>query len=51
MSTRIIGADIPRVDESIVQALIDANLIHIGEDNQLHVTEHRKSTTNDADQS
>ena len=47
----VLGADIPRAPESIVQKLIDMDLICIGDDGQLHVKEHRKSTTNGADQS
>lgn len=46
MKIEVLGANVPRANESIIQALINANLIHIGEDNQLHVTEQRKSTTN-----
>ena len=43
MNIEVLGANIPRADKSIIQALIDANLIHVGEDNQLHVTEHKKA--------
>ena len=50
MHIKVLGANIPRADKSIIQALIDKGLIYRGEDNQLHVTEHRKSTTR-ADQS
>lgn len=35
----------------IIEALKEKGLIYHGEDGQLHVIEHRKSTTNGADQS
>jgi hypothetical protein len=47
----VLGANIPRASEGIVQKLIDMDLIYIGEDGQLHIKEHRKSTTTPADQS
>ena len=47
----VLGADIPRAPESIVQKLMDMDLIYIGDDGQLHIKENRKSTTNPADQS
>ena len=46
-----LGANIPRADERTVQRLMDMGLIYVGDDNQLHVKEHKKSTTNNADQS
>lgn len=41
----VLGADIPRVDVGIKQALLDAGLIYVGEDNQLHVREHKNIST------
>ena len=35
----------------IIEALKESGLIYQGEDGELHVIEHRKSTTNGADQS
>lgn len=35
----------------IIEALKEQGLIYQGEDGELHVTEHEKSTTNGADQS
>ncbi len=46
MNIKVLGANVPRADESIKQQLLDAGLIYIGDDNQLHVTEYEKSTTN-----
>ena len=43
MHFEVLGANIPRVEEPIKQALIDRGLIYVGEDNQLHVTEHKKA--------
>lgn len=37
----VLGANIPRVDIGIKQALLDAGLIYIGEDNELHVREQK----------
>lgn len=42
---QVLGADIPRVDVGIKQALLDAGLIYIGEDNQLHVVERKNIPT------
>ena len=42
---QVLGADIPRVDVGIKQALLDAGLIYIGEDNQLHVREQKNIPT------
>lgn len=41
----VLGANIPRVDESIKQHLLDAGLIYIGEDNELHVREQKNIPT------
>lgn len=40
----VLGANIPRASESIKQQLLDAGLIYMGDDNQLHVTEQKNST-------
>ena len=45
---QVLGADIPRVDVGIKQALLDAGLIYIGEDNQLHVREQKNISTQTA---
>ena len=37
----VLGANIPRVDIGIKQALLDAGLIYVGEDNELHVREQK----------
>lgn len=39
-----LGKEIPRVNERVVNALLEAGVLHIGTDNQLHVTE-KTSTT------
>ena len=44
----VLGANIPRVDVGIKQALLDAGLIYIGEDNELHVREHKNIPTQTA---
>ena len=49
MRIEVLGANIPRVDESTKQKLLDAGLIYIGDDEELHVIEQTNSTT--ADQS
>lgn len=41
----VLGANIPRVDESIKQQLLDAGLIYIGEDNELNVREQKNIPT------
>ena len=48
MRIEVLGANVPRADESIVQILIDAGLIYIGEDNQLHVREQKNIPTQTA---
>ena len=48
MRIEVLGANVPRADESIVQSLIDAGLIYIGEDNQLHVREQKNIPTQTA---
>lgn len=39
----VLGANIPRVDAGIKQALLDAVLIYIGKDDKLHVREQKIS--------
>ena len=41
----VLGADIPRVNVGIKKALLDAGLIYVGEDNQLHVREQKNIPT------
>jgi hypothetical protein len=38
----VLGADVPRVDAGIKQAILDAGLIYIGKDDKLHVREQKK---------
>lgn len=45
---QVLGANIPRVDESIKKQLLDAGLIYIGEDNELHVREQKNISTQTA---
>jgi hypothetical protein len=44
----VLGADIPRVNAEIKQALLDAGLIYIGKDDKLHVREQKNIPTQTA---
>lgn len=44
----VLGANIPRVNESIKQQLLDAGFIYIGEDKELHVREQKNIPTQTA---
>lgn len=48
MKITVLGANIPRVDVGIKQELLDAGLIYIGEDNELHVREQKNISTQTA---
>lgn len=48
MRIEVLGANIPRADEGIKQLLLNAGLIYIGEDNQLHVREQKNIPTQTA---
>ena len=37
----VLGENIPRVEKGIIKTLLEAGLIYVGEDNQLHVREHK----------
>lgn len=45
MKRNVLGSDITRADESTIKALLDAGLIYIGEDNELHVREQKNIPT------
>lgn len=45
MSNKVVGAEIPRANPRLVQLLIDAGLLFVGEDNQLHVVENKNIPT------
>ena len=48
MRIEVLGANVPRADESIIQDLINVGLIYIGEDNELHVREQKNISTQTA---
>ena len=44
MKVDVLGANIPRAEDGIVNELIKIGLIYIGDDNQLHVREQKNTS-------
>ena len=42
---KVLGTEIPRVKEGIMQDLLDSGLIYLGEDNELHIREQKNIPT------
>ena len=40
----VLGANVPRIDENVAQALIRLGLLYVGEDNELHVSEQKNTS-------
>lgn len=40
----ILGKEIPRASEALIESLIKIGIIYVGEDNQLHVIERMENT-------
>lgn len=45
---KVLGANVPRANKGIIKQLMDAGLIYVGEDNQLHVREQKNISTQTA---
>jgi hypothetical protein len=40
---KVLGANIPRAGRKVIESLIDAGVLYVGEDNQLHVIDAKEN--------